>query len=49
MHKIFWTEQAKQDLEHIYAFIAKDSDNFANVVLSAILEKVTVFHGSKLL
>lgn len=40
MRSLFWTEQAQQDLEAIYAFVSKDSPHYAAVVVAGLLAAV---------
>ncbi|MHB8073180.1 type II toxin-antitoxin system RelE/ParE family toxin [Desulfosporosinus fructosivorans] len=35
-----WSKPSKQDLRHIYDFIAKDSAHYAQQVITTIVEKV---------
>lgn len=39
---VIWTEPAKTDLHHIYAFIAEDSKQYARKVVREMIEKTDI-------
>ncbi len=42
MVRIIWSEQAKQDLNEIFAYISRDSSNFATLLVNQIHESVSI-------
>jgi addiction module RelE/StbE family toxin len=40
MNRVVWAQPAVEDLDNIYTYIARDSDVYANALLSEIFEAV---------